>query len=411
MRCAIAKVEKNNGAPGIDGMKTHELRPWFNSQGMFLKTLLDQGHYKPRPIKRVTIPKPQGGTRKLGIPTATDRVIQQTLLGYLTDIVDQTFSDASYGFRPYRSAHQAAEAACKHLNEGFTTVIEIDLQSFFDEVNHDTALQLLGKHLQDKRVIDLLRRFLKTDVIEEDGTRTKVTKGTPQGGPLSPFIANVVLDVFDKELERRGHRFVRYADDIRIFVRTEKAAKRVLDSATKFLEKKLKLPVNKEKSTIAKPSNAAFLGFGFKRQENTFILTMTKQSKQRFKAKVKEHTRRHNGTSTKHKIERLNEYLRGWAGYFYPALTRGFCKGHDQWIRKRLRAIIWIVWKTPKTRQRKLQQHGLSKEQARNFGGSSRGPWNAACHQMNLAITNAKFDKAGLFSLLRWFEAKKLHVS
>jgi RNA-directed DNA polymerase len=392
---ALKRVQANKGAPGVDGMTVHKLPKYLKRHWPKIREQLLAGTYRPQPVKRVEIPKPDGGVRKLGIPTALDRFIQQAALQVLQACWDRTFSEHSYGFRPRRSAHQAVAQAQAYIAEGCGFTVDIDLEKFFDRVNHDMLMDRIAKRVHDKRVLKLIRAFLNAGVME-NGLVSPSEEGTPQGGPLSPLLSNLVLDDLDRELERRGLRFVRYADDCNIYVRSRRAGERVMQSITRFITGKLKLKVNESKSAVARPAERKFLGFSFTggRQPKRRIAP---KSLLRFKKRVRELTKRNRGVSLERMVEQLARYLAGWRGYFGFCQTPSVLQSLDSWIRRRLRCFQWKQWRRGTTRFAELRKRGASKDQAATSAGSSRGPWHMSLSPtLNLALPGAYFDSLGL---------------
>lgn len=396
---AILRVKANGGAPGIDGMTVCELSSFWRLHGEKVCEVLVSGDYVPRPVRRVTIPKPGGGERELGIPTVVDRLVQQMLLIVLEPRFEALFSDSSYGFRPNRSAHGAVMKAKEYVVSGLDWVVDIDLERFFDRVNHDVLMSRLARHVSDRRVLKLIRRFLNAGVMM-GGVVMESEEGTPQGGPLSPLLANVLLDDFDKELERRGLHFVRYADDCNIYVGSERAAARVLESATHFLEVKLRLRVNRVKSAFAPVSERRFLGFTILRFSRGATVTISDKSLKRFKDEIRKRTSRVMRIRSEQLITELNDYIRGWAGY-YARSVGGWeqLRKLDYWIRRRIRQWLWVSWKTPSRRYQKLTQAGISADYALKTIWT-QSAWRAAGHKcVERCIGKSHITKAGLTSL------------
>jgi RNA-directed DNA polymerase len=398
LKKALAQVKRNKGAPGIDGMKVGDLAAHLKERWPTIREQLLDGTYKPQPVRRVEIPKATGGTRPLGIPTVLDRFIQQAVMQVLQADWDPTFSEASFGFRPGRSAHQAVARAQELIASGHDTVVDIDLEKFFDRVNHDILMGLVAKRVVDKRILKLIRGFLSAGVLA-DGLVGPTEEGTPQGGPLSPLLSNLMLDVLDKELEKRGHRFVRYADDCNIYVRSQRAGERVMVGIEQFLAKRLRLKVNKAKSAVAKPSARKFLGFSFTggRKPRRRIAP---QAIDRLKAKVRELTRRTRGESPGQIVKELARYLIGWRGYFGFCQTPSVLHKLDQWIRRRLRAIVWKQWKHGRNRYAELRRRGVGRDLAAQSAGSPHGPWRLShSPALTIALSNASLVSLGLPSL------------
>ncbi len=398
MARAYRRVVANRGAPGIDKMTVEHLLPYLHQHWSRIKEDLLQGRYTPSPVRAVAIPKSGGGMRQLGIPTVVDRLIQQALHQVLVPIFDPSFSESSYGFRPGRSAHQAVLQARAHVASGRRWVADLDLEQFFDRVNHDVLMARLAWRVEDKRVLRLIRCFLQAGVMV-GGIVSARTEGTPQGGPLSPLLSNILLDDLDKELERRGHRFCRYADDCNIYVRSKRAGERVMVSITRWLERKLRLQVNRQKSAVARPWKRKFLGYSMT-MHKTPRLKVAPESVRRLKQALKQIFRRGRGWNTGRLIEELTPKLRGWMAYYKLSEVKGIFEALDGWIRRRLRCVIWRQWKRPRTRTKKLMKRGLSEERAKRSAYNGRGPWwNAGASHMNAAFRAGYFARLGLVSL------------
>jgi RNA-directed DNA polymerase len=392
---ALKRVKANKGSPGVDGMTVQALPGFLQQHWLAIREQLQSGTYQPQPVKRVEIPKPDGGVRKLGIPTVLDRFIQQAVMQVLQKRWDRTFSDHSYGFRPGRSAHQAVEAAQQHIAAGYRWVVDLDLEKFFDRVGHDKLMAKIAERVSDKRLLKLIRAFLRAGVME-NGLVSPLDEGTPQGGPLSPLLSNLVLDEFDRELERRGHRFARYADDSNIYVRSRRAGERVMKSVTRFIHTKLKLQVNQSKSAVAEPWERKFLGFSFTSSASPKRRIAPKAVK-RFKERVRELTRRTRGISIDRMAKELTLYLRGWIGYFGKCQTPTVLQSLEEWTRRRLRSVIWKQWKRGPTRYVELRKRGVNAKLAATTAGSAHGPWHLARSQaLALALPNAYFDSFGI---------------
>jgi RNA-directed DNA polymerase len=392
---ALRRVKANKGSPGIDGMNVEELPGYLKQHWPTLRDQLLSGTYQAQPVRRVEIAKPDGGMRKLGIPTVLDRFIQQAVMQVLQPRWDPTFSEHSHGFRPKRSAHQAVAQAQQYIAAGNGWVVDLDLEKFFDRVNHDRLMVAIARRVSDKRMLKLIRAFLESGVME-NGLVSPVEEGTPQGGPLSPLLSNLVLDELDRELERRHHRFARYADDCNIYVRSERAGKRVMQSVTGFIRRRLKLQVNEAKSAVARPQDRKFLGFSFtsgtepKRRVAPKALCRCKQ-------KIRELTRRTRGISVEQMAKELATYLRGWRGYFGFCETPSVLRQLDQWIRHRLRATIWKQWKHGKVRFAKLRLRKIGTDLAARTAGSPHGPWRLAnSPALSFAFPIAYFDSLGI---------------
>ena len=396
---ALKRVRANKGAPGVDGMTVHALGKHLREHWTNIRQQLLSRSYKPQPVRVVEIPKPTGETRMLGIPTVLDRFIQQAVLQVIGPIFDAGFSESSYGFRPGRSALQAVEQARKHMADGRRWVVDFDLEKFFDRVNHDILMSRVARKIEDKRLLKLIRRFLEAGLMT-DGVVSPRTAGTPQGGPLSPLLSNVLLDDLDKELERRGHCFCRYADDCNVYVRSEKAGLRVMESVTSFLERKLKLKVNCRKSAVGRPWKRKFLGYTVTVNKQP-RLKPAPESVKRAKAKIRQIARRGRGRNIRRVIEDINLFTRGWFGYFRMSEVKQTFHVLDQWIRHRLRKILWLQWKTPRNRAKMLRRFGAWPEMVKQATSNGRGPWwNACASHMHAAITNERLFEWGLQSLL-----------
>lgn len=401
MAAALHRVERNKGAAGIDGMTVEELRPYLHEHWPRIKKELLRGSYRSQAVREVMIPKPGGkGMRTLGIPTVIDRLIQQALHQVLSPIFDPFFSDYSYGFRPGRSAHQAVLRAREYVSRGRRWVVDMDLEKFFDRVNHDILMSRVARRVGDRRVLILIRRYLQAGTMI-GGVEAPRQDGTPQGGPLSPLMSNILLDDLDKELERRGHAFCRYADDSNIYVRSRRAGERVLTSITGYLERRLRLKVNAEKSAVDRPWRRTFLGYTMTWHMQP-RLRVAPASVQRLKCKVRAVCRRGRGRNLGRLItEDLKPLLKGWINYFRLAEVKGPIEELDGWIRRKLRNILWRQWKKPKTRARKLMQRGLAPVRVWRSACNGRGPWwNSGASHMNQALPRSYFDRCGLVSLL-----------
>jgi RNA-directed DNA polymerase len=396
LKRALRRVRSNRGSPGVDGMTVDALPGSLKEHWPIIRDPLLGGTYAPQPVKRVEIPKPGGGgARRLGIPSVLDRFIQQAVLQVLQPHWDRTFSEHSYGFRPGRSAHQAVAQAQQYIAEGYGFVVDLDLEKFFDRVNHDMLMGRVAKRVKDKRLLKLIRAFLNAGVME-NGLVGPTEEGMPQGSPLSPLLSNLVLDGLDRELERRGHRFVRYGDDCNVYVRSERAGQRVMESLRHFITKKLKLRVNEAKSAVARPQERKFLGFSFTsgRQLKRCIAPQTLR---RFRRRVRELTRRTRGISLQQMVGQLAPYMRGWRAYFAFCETSTEFRDLDSWIRRRLRCFIWKQWKVFRRRRRGLMDRGLDERMAAFTAFRSHGPWRISQSKaMHLAFPNAYFASLGL---------------
>lgn len=396
---AYKKVKSNKGAAGIDNMGVEELQPYMKEHGKALKQKILSGEYVPQPVRRVEIPKPNGGVRLLGIPTVVDRLIQQAISQKLNELFDQTFSNSSYGFRPGRSAQQAVEQARKYIDDGYKYVVDLDLAKYFDTVNHDLLMHLVSKKVKDKRVLKLIRGYLNAGVMI-GGMVGQTEEGVPQGGPLSPLLSNIMLDEFDKNLEKRGHRFCRYADDCNIFVKTKKAGQRVMLSVVRFLEGKMKLKVNREKSAVASVIYRKFLGFSFYFTKEGARIRVHPKSYLRLKAKIKGITGRSKAKSSIARIDELNKAIRGWVNYFRIADMKNQLRELDEWMRRRLRMCYWKQWKKIRAKHRNLVKLGISDNKAWQFANTRKSYWRTASSPiLHCSLTNEFFKEMGLHTL------------
>lgn len=374
MRKALRRVEKNKGVPGVDGMKTTQLRGYLRRHWDKVKAALIAGTYRPYPILRAEIDKPDGGTRELGIPTVLDRFVQQAIAQVLQEIWDHTFSEYSYGFRPQRSQLMAIQQAKCYVEEGYTHVVDIDLSKFFDRVNHDRLMSRLAQRIEDKRVLKVIRGFLNSGILIGDIIK-EPEEGTPQGGPLSPLLSNIVLDELDKELEKRGLHFVRYADDCVIYVKSNRAGDRVMQSVSRFITEKLKLTVNEAKSSVTRPWECCYLGFRITRYMGHIRIGIHAKSVKRFRDKVRALTARQRGRSIRQIVGELNDYLRGWWNYFRTGVSSTLARQLNNWILRRLRAYRWNQWRLPRTKVRELKAGGVRHRWAVAIGNTRKGPW------------------------------------
>jgi len=397
---AYRRVVRNGGAAGTDGMTVKELMPYCREHWARIREELLSGTYDPQPVRRVEIPKPGGkGTRMLGIPTVLDRLIQQALLQVLTPIFDPTFSEESYGFRPGRSAHGAVRRARAYMATGYRWVVDLDLEKFFDRVNHDVLMSRVARRVKDKQVLRLIRRYLQAGMME-GGVMSPRLEGTPQGGPLSPLLSNILLDELDKELESRGHRFVRYADDANVYVRSKRAGERVKASLERFLWERLRLRINREKSAVDRPWRRKFLGYSVTMHLKP-KLRVAAESVKRLKVKLRILLRRGRGRSLRHVCQELRTVLRGWVAYYRMSEVKMSFELLDEWIRRKLRVIYWRQWKRPRTRRKELMKRGLGEAQASASANNGRGPWwNARSGHMHLAVPTSALRQLGWISLL-----------
>ena len=409
---AYLQVVRNGGAPGIDKMTVDELLPYLQTNWAKIKEQLLTGEYYPQPVRKVEIPKPDGGIRQLGIPTVLDRLVQQAIHQILEPIFDPTFSESSFGFRKGRCAQHAILKARQHQEEGKIWVVDLDLAKFFDELNHDLVMARVMRRIDDKPVQKMIRRYLQAGVMEKGLTSIR-EKGSPQGGPLSPLLSNIMLDDLDKELESRGHSFCRYADDCNIYVKTERAGQRVMESISKFVEKQLKLKVNRDKSAVAKPSTRKFLGYSFLRKDKEVRVRISPKSVEKLKRKLKNLFRKGRGRNIGKFIDKdLNPVIRGWVNYFILTETMKPIEGLEKWIRRRLRLLIWRQLKRGRTRRKRLIERGFCEARASKTSFNGRGSWwNSGTMHMNEAYPKSYFEQHGLVSMLgKLLEFKRLNL-
>ena len=400
---ALKRVEQNKGSHGVDMMPVQNLRQHIVENWLSIKEAILKGTYEPMPVRRVEIPKPDGGVRLLGIPTVTDRLIQQAIAQVLSKVYDPTFSENSYGFRPNRSAHDAVRKAKEYIRDGHRWVVDMDLEKFFDKVNHDRLMSTLAKRIQDKPLLKLIRKYLQSGVMI-NGVVSSTLEGTPQGGPLSPLLSNIVLDELDKELERRGHKFVRYADDCNIYVKSKRAGLRTMANIQRFIEGKLRLKVNEKKSAVDRPWKRKFLGFSFTFHKEPKV-RIAKESLKRMKNKVREITSRKMPYPMEYRIQKLNQYLMGWCGYFALADTKSIFLELDKWIRRRLRMCLWKNWKKPKTKMHNLIQLGVPQWQAYEWGNTRKSYWRISNSPiLHRTLGNSYWRNQGLKSLEARYE-------
>lgn len=399
LNLAYKRVKANKGSHGVDGMGVEELLPHLKQHGEAIKQRILAGTYVPQPVRRAEIPKPDGGVRQLGIPTVVDRLVQQAIAQELNKVFDPGFSGSSYGFRPNKSAHQAIMAARGYIEQGYRWTVDIDLEKFFDRVNHDKLMSLVARKVKDKRVLKLIRKYLESGIML-NGVKVKSEEGTPQGGPLSPLLANIMLDELDRELEKRGHKCCRYADDCNIYVKSQKAGDRVMVSIACYIEEVLKLKINRNKSAVDKPSRRKFLGFSFYVREGKARNFIHKKSLVRFKQKVKAITSRSNGDSMDWRKEALNYLVTGWVNYFRIADMQSVAKDLDQWIRRRIRMCYWKQWKRIRTRRANLVNLGIEKHKAWEFANTRKGYWRVSnSYILSTSLTNKYLASQGFPSL------------
>lgn len=398
LKQALRRVKRNGGSPGIDGRTVEELPQYLIGHWSEIRETLLNGTYRPQPVKRVEIAKPNGGTRSLGIPTVVDRFVQQAMLQVLQRVWEPRFSEHSHGFRPGRSAHHAVREAQQYIAEGYRWAVDLDLEKFFDRVHHDRLMSRVAEQVSDKRALRLIRRMLESGVMV-GGLFVETGQGTPQGGPLSPLLSNIVLDELDQELERRGHRFVRYADDCNVYVRSERAGRRVMESLGRFITGRLRLHINQAKSAVARPWTRKFLGFSFTNRSEP-VRRVAPEPLQRFKSRIRELTGPTRGKSVEEIVAELNTYLSGWIGYFGFAQTGSVMQMLNRWIRRRLRSLIWRQWGTWKQRSKQLRRLGIDEPTACRVAATRRGPWYTSNSQtLQRALPNSYFADLGLIEL------------
>jgi len=402
LNAAYKKVKSNKGAGGIDGMNVDELLPFLRENQKHLIRQLREGKYKPNPVRRVEIPKEtEGETRKLGVPTAVDRVFQQAVAQVLSPIYERQFSENSFGFRPKRGAHDALKQCRQNVNDGYVYVVDMDLEKFFDTVCQSKLIEVLSRTIKDGRVISLIHKYLNAGVIS-GGVFEKTEKGMPQGGPLSPLLGNVMLNELDKELERRGHRFVRYADDCMIFCKSRKSAERTLEKIIPFIEGKLYLRVNREKTGVEHISKVKYLGYAFYRYKGECRFRVHPKSVEKMRKKIRELTERNNGWGNEYRAKKLAEYVRGWVNYFSLADMKGLLERTDEWIRHRIRAVYWKQWKKVKTRYRMIKKYGLPKWKVQEMANCRKGIWRSAI-MLNSVLTKTEIASLGYISMTGYY--------
>lgn len=400
---ALDRVRRNRGSHGVDGMTVDELPAYLETAWPFVKEELISGTYKPQPVRRVEIPRPDGGTRLLGIPTVVDRVIQQAIAQVLKPVFEETFSGSSYGFRPLRGAHDAVKKSREYIEQGYTWVVDIDLEKFFDRVNHDILMSRIARKVKDKKVLKLIRKYLECGVLE-NGLKVSTGEGTPQGGPLSPLLANILLDDLDKELEKRGHKFCRYADDCNIYVRSERAGRRVMEGVRRILTEKLKLKVNESKSAVDRPWKRKFLGFSFYCIKDRVGIRIHPKSVKKFKENIRKVTNRNRSISFEERLEKLTVMGRGWVNYFGIADAKEVMDELDMGTRRRLRACLWKQWKRIGTKHDNLVKLGVNDSKAWEWANTRKKYWRiAGSFVLATTVTNKYLEECGYFSLVKQY--------
>ncbi len=403
LNAALKRVMSNKGAAGVDKVTYHEFKEYLILNWADIKKKLVEQTYQPNVVRRVEIPKPDGGKRNLGIPTLLDRLIQQAVSQILTPIYEKKFSNSSYGFRPGRSAHQAVKQAREYIENGYKWVVDIDIEKFFDRVNHDILMALLSKDISDKAALRLIRKYLESGVMI-NGVITATDVGTPQGGPLSPLLANVMLNVLDKELESRGHKFCRYADDCNIYVKSKRAGQRVMESIKEFIETRLRLKINAEKSAVDRPAKRKFLGFTNYYKKGGIGITASAKSRERLKLKLKELTSRSNGKSMENRIKSLNQYLIGWLNYYGLADISRMLADVEKWLRRRIRMCLWKAWKKISSREENLKKLGMESGDAHTYANTRKGYWRIAGSKiLSTTLTNERIEKMGLINIGKYY--------
>ena len=403
MNEAYQKVKRNKGAGGVDQMEMDELLEHLKTHWEEILTSLLKGSYKPYPVKRVEIPKENGKTRKLGIPTLRDRVVQQAILQVLSPIYEKQFVETSYGFRPNRGCHDALKKCQEYANQGYWYVIDIDLEKFFDTVNQSMLMEILSRLIKDNRVLSLIQKFLNAGIMDR-GMFIRSDVGVPQGGPISPLLANIMLNELDQKLEEWGYRFVRYADDLMIFTKSKRAGQRQFQRVSKFIEGKLKLKINKEKTSITRLNQIKYLGYGFYRIKGKCRFRVHPKSITKLKDKLRETTGRSNGMSIEGRKTKLNQIIRGWVRYFKLADMKAIMQSIDEWLRRRIRMITWKRWKKVRTKFENLRKLGVAKEKAWEWANTRKSYWHTANSWiLATTLTNARFEKQGYLSLLKYY--------